>query len=198
MINLLPPSYADAIRYGRQNSVLRKWLIGTALAIGGLIVIIVSGWVYINQQSNNLQKSIDATNQQLKEQNLAQVQKEAKEITGDVNVIDKLLSQEVRFSELIQAIGDIMPPGTALGTLSLSNKVAGGIDLTANAADGASVAQIATNLSDPKNQLFTKADIVSVNCDNNPNQAYSCTVILRALFSTSAQTKFLSVPAGSK
>ncbi|HET7528973.1 MAG TPA: hypothetical protein VFJ84_01955 [Candidatus Saccharimonadales bacterium] len=198
MINLLPPSYADAIRYGRQNSVLRRWLIGTAIAIGGLIVIIASGWLYINQQANGLQKNIDATNQQLQAQNLAKVQKDAKEITGDVNVIDKLLSQEIRFSELIQAIGDIMPPGTSLGTLSLSNVVAGGVDLTANAADGASVAQIAANLSDPKNQLFTKADIVSVNCDNNPNQAYPCTVILRVLFSPSAQTRFLSVPSGDK
>ena len=198
MINLLPPSYADAIRYGRQNSVLRKWLIGAGAAIGILAVIIFSGWVYIDQQSNSLQKGIDATKQQLSDQNLAQVQKDAKEISGDVNVIDKLLSQEIRFSELIQAIGNIMPPGTALGTLSLSNKVAGGIDITAGANDGAAVAQIATNLSDPKNQLFIKADIVSVNCDNNPNEPFPCSVILRALFSPSAQTRFLSTPSGGE
>jgi len=198
MINLLPPSYADAIRYGRQNSVLRKWLIGMATAIGGLIIILASGWVYIDQQSKGLQKSIDATNQQLQAQNLSQVQKDAKEITGDVAVIDKLLSQEVRFSELIQAIGNIMPPDTVLGTLSLSNKVAGAIDLTANAKNGASIAQIATNLSDPKNQLFSKADIINVNCDPRPNQPYPCTVNLRALFSASAQTKFLSVPTGGE
>lgn len=198
MINLLPPSRAEAIRYGRQNSVLRHWLIGGAISIGGLIVIVFSGWVYLNQESGNFQKDINTTNQQLQAENLAQVQKDAKEITGDITVINKVLSQEIKFSELIQAIGNIMPPDTVLGTLSLSNKVSGGVDITANAKYGNSVPQIVANLTDPQNQLFTKADVVSVSCDSNPTQTYPCTVILRALFSKTAQTRFLSFPSGGK
>ncbi len=198
MINLLPPSRAEAIRYGRQNSVLRHWLIGAAISIGGLIVIVFSGWVYLNQESGNFQKDINTTNQQLQAENLAQVQKDAKEITGDITVINKVLSQEIKFSELIQAIGNIMPPDTVLGTLSLSNKVSGGVDITANAKYGNSVPQIVANLTDPQNQLFTKADVVSVSCDSNPTQTYPCTVILRALFSKTAQTRFLSFPDGGK
>jgi len=198
MINLLPPSRAEAIRYGRQNSVLRHWLIGAAIAIGGLIVIIFSGWIYLNQESGNFQRDINTTNHQLQAENLAQVQKDAKEITGDITVINKVLSQEIKFSELIQAIGNIMPPDTVLGTLSLSNKVSGGVDITANAKYGNSVPQIVANLTDPQNQLFTKADVVSVSCDSNPTHTYPCTVILRALFSKSAQTRFLSFPGGGK
>ncbi len=198
MINLLPPSRADAIRFGRQNTTLRIWLFGIAIAIGGLIVILVSGWVYIDQQSKNLQKHIVSVNTQLKEQNLSQVQKDAKEITGDITVINKVLSQEVRFSELIQAIGNDMPPGTVLGALSLSNKVNGAIDFTANAKDYTSATQIAVNLSDPQNQLFSKVDIISVNCSSSIPDDYKCTVTLRALFSKTAQTKFLSVPSRSK
>lgn len=198
MINLLPPSKADAIRYGRQNSVLRHWLIGAAIAIGGLVVIIFSGWIYLNQESSNLRKGINLTTQQLQAENLSSVQADAKEITGDITVINKILSQEIRFSELIQAIGNIMPTDTVLGTLSLSNKVSGAVDITANAKYGNSVAQIAANLTDPQNQLFTKADVVSVSCDTNPTQAYPCTVVLRALFSKTAQTKFISFSAGAK
>jgi len=198
MINLLPPSRAEAIRYGRQNSVLRRWLIGAAIAIGGLIVIIFSGWIYLNQESGNFQRDINTTNQQLQAENLAQVQKDAKEVTGDITVINKVLSQEIKFSELIQAIGNIMPADTVLGTLSLSNKVSGGVDITANAKYGNSVPQIVANLTDPQNQLFTKADVVSVSCDSNPTHTYPCTVILRALFSKSAQTRFLSFHGGGK
>lgn len=195
MINLLPTSYAESIRYGRQNAVLRKWLIGAAAAILGLGLILLGGLVYINQQSKSFQKDIDVTNQQLQVQNLAGVQKDAKEITGDITTINKILSQEVRFSDIIQAIGNVMPPGAVLGNLSLSNKVAGGVDLSANAKDYASATNVAVNLNDPSNQLFTKVDIVSINCSSAALTDYPCTVSLRALFSKTAQQKFLSVPA---
>ena len=198
MINLIPATYADAIRYGRQNTVLRKWLFGGACAIAGLIIITLSGWVYLDEQAKNLQKNLNMTNQQLSTQNLAQVQKDAKEITGDIKVINKVLSQEVRFSELIQAIGSDMPPGTVLASLSLSNKVNGAIDLSASGKDYTSITQIPINLSDPNNQLFSKVDVVNVSCSTAATTAYKCTSTLRALFSKQAQTKFLNAAVGTK
>jgi hypothetical protein len=53
------------------------------------------------------------------------------------------------------------------------------------------------NLGDPKNGLFSKVDIVSINCTTG-NSAYNCNATLKALFSKTAQTEFLSVAkAGS-
>lgn len=194
MINLLPPDHAAAIRYGRQNTVLRKWLIGMALALVGLILIMLSGWFYIDSQASSLRRNIDATNQQLKAENLAKVQADAKEITGDIKVINQVLGSEIRFSDLIQAIGQDMPAGTILGSLSLS-KVSGALDLTASAKDAASAAQVAANLSDPKNGLFSKVDVINVNCSTSATPTlYPCATTLKALFSTEAKTKFLSVP----
>jgi Tfp pilus assembly protein PilN len=196
MINLLPPSHADAIRFGRQNTTLRVWLIGVLAAIGGLIIIVFGGWVYISQQEKGLQRSLNVTNQQLKAQNLTQVQADAKEITGDIRVINQVLSSEIRFSDIIQNIGQLMPQGTVLGSLSL-NKVTGALDLSANAQNYNSAAQIAANLADPKNGLFSKVDVLSVNCSSNvPN--YPCSATFKALFSTDAKTKFLSVPKEGK
>jgi Tfp pilus assembly protein PilN len=196
MINLLPTEYAASIRYGRQNTMLRNWLIGMAAATAGLVVILAGGWVYINIQAKTLQKNINTTDQQLTAQNLTQVQKDAKEITGDIKVINQVLSTEVRFSDLIQAIGNDMPPGTVLGSLSIS-KVNGALDLSASAKDYQSAAQIAVNLSQSQNDLFSKVDIVNVGC-TNVVQAYPCSVTMRVLFSKSAQTKFLSVPKDTK
>lgn len=197
MINLLPPESINNIRYGRHNTRLRKWLFGIWVAIAGLIVILAGGWIYIKQQSNNLQANIDNTNQQLTDQNLSQVQKDAKEISGDVKVINQLLNQEIHFSGLIQAIGNAMPPGAILDSLSLS-KVSGTLDLTASAKSYTSAAQIAVNLSDPKNDLFSKADIVNISCTPAAGQAYGCGVTLKVLFSKTAQTKFLGVPKDVK
>lgn len=196
MINLLPPSHADAIRFGRQNTTLRMWLIGTLAAIGGLIIIVFGGWVYINQQEKGLQRSLDVTNQQLKAQNLAKVQSDAKEITGDIRVINQVLSNEIRFSDIIQNIGQLMPKGSVLGSLSL-NKVTGSLDLSANTVDYSSAAQVAANLGDPRNGLFSKVDVLNLNCTSNvPN--YPCSATYKALFSKDAKTKFLSVPKEGK
>ena len=196
MINLLPSVYADSIRYGRKNTKLRNWLIGMAGAITGLIIILAGGWVYINMQAQTLQKNINTTNQQLQAQNLTKVQKDAKEITGDIKVINQVLSTEVRFSDLIQAIGNDMPPGAVLGSLSLS-KINGALDLSANSKDYASAAQIAVNLGQSQNDLFSKVDIENISCSAT-SQVYPCAVTMRALFSKTAQTKFLSVPKDAK
>jgi hypothetical protein len=194
MINLLPPERAAAIRYGRQNTVLRIRLFGMAAAIAGLLIILLAGWLYLHNQANTLQHGIDLTNQQLKAQNLAKVQADAKEITGDIKVINQVLGSEIRFSDLIQNIGQDMPSGAVLSSLKIG-KVVGALDLTANARDYQSAAQVATNLSDPKNGIFTKVDIISVNCGGQESQtAYPCTAILKALFSNEVKTKFLSVP----
>lgn len=198
MINLLPPQSAAAIRYGRQNTGLRSWLMGIWAAIAGLILILAGGWVYIGRQSNNLQKNINITNQQLSAQDLSKVQKDSKDITGDIRVINQVLSQEIRFSDLIQTIGKYMPSGTVLGSLSLSNKISGGIDLSANAKSYPDAAQVAVNLSDPKNDLFSKVDIVNISCSSAATGAYKCGATFRALFSNTARTKFLSVPKDTK
>lgn len=197
MINLLPPDYAMRIRYGRRNTVLRRWIIGALLSIGGLVLIITGGWLYLNQQSSDLESSLAKTNAQLQSQNLPQVQKDAAEISGDIKVINQLFSSEIRFSRLIQDIGRVMPPGTVLASLSLS-KINGAIDLSANAKDYTSAAQIALNLNDPSNALFSKVDIVNISCGNNPADLYKCTATFKALFSSDAQKKYISIPVPDK
>lgn len=196
MINLLPPEHRMRIRFGRQNSQLRLWIISALAAIGGLIIIIAGGWVYLHQQEVDLQRGLKATNSQLEAQNLTKVQKDAKEITGDIRVINQVLGNEIRFSNLVQDIGKVMPPGTVLSALSLS-KINGALDLSANAKDSASAAQIAVNLNDPDNGLFSKVDIVNITCGNDSGD-YKCTGIFKALFSAAAQKKYQSVPGGSQ
>lgn len=196
MINLLPPEHVSMIRYARQNTTLRKWLLGSLAATAGLVLIMTAGWIYMDRQAKSLQKNINLTNQQLKAQNLSKVQADAKEISGDIKVINQVLSNEISFSDLIQAIGRVMPQGTVLGSLSL-NKVTGAIDLSANTTSYASAAQIAANLSDPANGIFSKVDVLNVNCA--PNQdPYFCNATYKALFSITTKNKFLSVPKVSE
>ena len=193
MINLLPPEYSSAIHFGRLNARLRWRLSASMVATAGLILVMSIGWVYINQQSKDLGRSISTIKRQLDAQNLTSVQKQADEITQNVRLINQVLGREIRFSDLIQDIGKVMPSGTVLSSLTLS-KVNGALDLSANARDYNSAAQIAVNLSDPKNNIFEKVDIVNVNCSTIG--AYPCSASFKALFSKNVPTRFLNVVKG--
>ncbi len=193
MINLLPSDYGASLRFAHLNSIMRRWLVVSLLAGAGLVLIMVVGWVYINQQNKNLTRNIDSVNQQLQAEDLAGTQKKAKDITSNIKIINQVLSREIRFSELISHIGTVMPPGTVLSGLTLS-KVDGGLDLSATARDYTSATQIAVNLSDPKNQIFDKLDIVNINCSSTSGNAYPCSATFRALFSKATQSQFLNVP----
>mgnify|MGYP000294717103 CR=1 FL=1 len=181
MINLLPPAYTDKILYGRKNGALMKWLVWVGIANLGLLLLLFFGWVYIDRQSDNITSQIDFAQKQLKIQNLDEVEKESKQITNNVRTINQILGREVLFSRLIQEVGKIIPSGAVLGSISLT-QVSGSIDVLVNSRDNNSAVQAAANLSDPKNNLFEKVDIVNINCTGSTPD-YPCTSTFKALFS---------------
>lgn len=194
MINLLPPDYRLHMHFSRINTKLRQWLIIGVVLIVVLILILAGGWLYMNEQIEELNKSIATTQSELQSKNLRDVQKQADEISQNVRIISQVLGREIRFSDLIQAVGKVMPPGTVLGSLTLG-KVNGALDITANTKDYPSAAQIAVNLSDPKNQLFQKVDIINVVCSGGA-KTYPCTANFKTLFSKDTQLKFLNIASG--
>src|SRR5690242_13070673 len=102
MINLLPTDYRSHMRYGRLNAKLIHWVEIALALIAGLVFILVVGWLYINQQTSSLKRMVDASQQELTEQHLTQVKKQADEISQNVRTINKILESELRFSDLIQ------------------------------------------------------------------------------------------------
>lgn len=197
MINLLPPELVARLRFSHQNASLRRWLGIFVLATIGLIFILGFGWIYIDQQNKNLNRNLEVTKSQLQAQDLDGTQKKAKDISGNIKVINQVLSREIRFSDLISQIGSVMPPGAILSSLTLS-KVDGGLDLSASAKNYTSATQIAVNLSDPKNEIFDKVDIVNINCPADSSNFYPCSASFRALFSKTTQSKFLNVPGAAQ
>ncbi|HEY5549982.1 MAG TPA: hypothetical protein VIK37_02150 [Candidatus Saccharimonadales bacterium] len=195
MINLLPNDYKLHFRYGRLNLRLGQWLGGGVLIVAGLILILGVGWLYIDQQTKDLNKSIATTETQLKNQDLEKVKKQADEISQNIKIINQVLDREIRFSSLLQEIGKVTPPGVVLKSLTIAEKVTGAIDLNAETVNANAAAQIAVNLSDPNNNIFAKVDIVNVICSTEP-KAYPCTATLRALFDKQTPERFQNVATG--
>lgn len=157
-----------------------NWIAALGFGILGAIVITAFGYIYLVQTTNNYKAQIETSTQQLAAQNLTAVQNEVKEISNNLNLAAEVLSKQILFSELLQQLATLMPANTTLSTLAIS-QTQGAIDITATAKNYEAATQVHINLTDANNQLFSKADLVSISCSGTTR--YPCTVQVRALFS---------------
>jgi hypothetical protein len=179
MINLLPPATKLDYRYGRINRHLLHWVVVLSLGIVGAALITGVGYIYFDRVAKTYSEQIASTNEQLANQHMSEVQKQVTDISNNLNLVVSVLSNQVLFSGLISQLTTLLPANTNLTGLSISS-AQGAIDITASAKTYNDAAQIQVNLVDKNNQLFSKADIISITCSGEG--AYPCTIVLRALF----------------
>ncbi len=180
MINLLSSQERQALIYARRNTKLLKLAIGIVIVIVVMLVMWGAGYLYLSTTISSYNKDIDQKRASLKAQKLEETEKRIADFSGSLKLIEQVLAKQVLFSELFKQVGAIMPQGTILSSIEVS-KIEGGIDLVANARNYESGTQVQVNLQDPNNKLFQKVDLVSVTCAQE-NDAYPCTVSIRALF----------------
>jgi Tfp pilus assembly protein PilN len=198
MINLLPPKVKSDILYARKNAVLVRWIIAFGILLTSIIVIVIIGQLFINQNKKNQAAQIAAGKEQLKVQKLEETEAKVKSLSVSVKLANDVLSKQVLFSKVITQIGTAMPSGSILTGLSI-NQLEGGIDLTAAAKDYNTATQVQLNLQNPDNKIFEKADIVSINCSNNSSGTrsvieanYPCQITVRALFAKNNNFLFIN------
>ena len=184
MINLLPPDHKEAIIYARRNSKLMGWIFGISLAAFGILVVAGGGLFYLKQDTSSYRKSIEETKTELAAQKEAETLARVSEISGNLKLAVDVLSHEVLFSKLLEQIGEVMPSGTILQDLSITSNLSGGINLQVGAASYQAGTQAHVNLNDKANNIFEKADLISLSCstDDSADPRYPCTAVIRALF----------------
>lgn len=188
MINLMPPDKKQAIIYARRNDHLVKWVIGVILAFLLLVVLISGGLFYLHQDSNRNLKQAEQINQELEDKKQEEIIARVNELSGNLKLTVDVLSSEVLFSKLLTEIGNVMPPGTVLSSLTLNSELAGGLDLEIQSVSYESGVQAQLNLVDEKNGIFEKADISSVQCGSSEPTVYPCSSSIRVLFSDNNQS----------
>jgi alpha-L-arabinofuranosidase len=181
MINLLPVELKDGYRFARRNHHLSRWVLAFLLAILGAALLTGFGWIYINHMSNVYQAQITKSEENLKARQYDQVQKQVKEMSNNLELSVQVLSKQVLFSELLKRLGSLMPKDTKLTGLTIA-QTQGAIDITASAKDQTAATQVQVNLTDAKDAVFSKVDIVSINCAYGTTDAYPCKATFRALF----------------
>lgn len=188
MINLLPPDSKSTLVYARRNTQLIRFVVGAAIGALGILLVTGAGLLYLNQEVNSYKKSISQAETELEQQKEKQTIAEVKGIRDSLNLAVDVLGQEILFSQLVQEIGSVMPAGTVLQDLSLSNELTGALTLQAGAVNNTAGSRVQANLRDPKNKIFSAADLESIECaqpdpeSTEPPEPYPCTVTLKALF----------------
>lgn len=192
MINLLPPELKQSYHYGRYNYRLARWVGVFVAGIAGIAVITFGGIFYMNRSIDSYTKQVASNNAHLASQGFTTTQKQVQDISNNLKLMVQVLSKEVLFSKLLAQLGSVTPSNVILTNLAIS-QTEGAINITAQTADYNAATQLQINLADPKNQIFSKADIVSITCAvGAANPKYPCTAVLRALFSENNPFLFIS------
>lgn len=197
MINLLPPELKQGYKYARFNRRLLHWITAFIFAIAGVAVITTAGLLLMQSSINTYKSRISNTQAQLASQNLTGVEAQVTTISNNLKLMVKVLSKEILFSKLLTQLGNITPSNVELTGLSISQAQTA-IVVTAQASDYNAATQLEANLSSPSNQVFAKADLVSVTCANGtqaaqlPNPNYPCTVNIQAVFTNNNPFLFIN------
>lgn len=201
MINLLPPETKQTYRYARRNRTLAHWVTAFALTLVGGALLAGGGYMYLNQSIKNTNQQISDSNAQLAKQNLSGVQKQVTTISNNLKLAVQVLSKEILFSKLLKQLAAVTPNDAVLTNLAIT-QTQGGMDITAETTNYQAATQLQLNLSDPHNQIFSKADIVSISCSSTGGSAtaskYPCSVAIRALFANDNPFLFTNNSSGGK
>ena len=196
MINLLPPEVKETYRYGRRNRALTHWLVSIVLCLAGAVALTAGGYIYLQHAVADSKSQLAVSQKQLASQHQADVQKQVTAISNNLRLATQVLSKEVLFSKLLKQLAAVTPNDAVLTGLSIT-KVQGSVDITAQTTGYPAAAQLQTNLADPKNQIFSKADIESISCASTTgNTAYPCSVTIRALFADNSPFLFVNDKKG--
>lgn len=188
MINLLPANDKESIIYARRNTHLLHWAITLGVSVAVVMAVVLCGQIYINQAIRSNNKQLAEAQAQLKLQKVEETQKRVQDISTSLNLVVKVLNKEVLFSKLLEQIGSVMPPNTVLTNLSINKLQSGSaMDIQAGATDYQAATQVQINLSDSSNKIFSKADLINIQCNasNTGTGAatkYPCVVTIRAQF----------------
>ena len=172
MINLLPEDIKSQIVYARKNARLVRFVFVGIIGLVSVGLATAGGTIIIANAEKNLNSTLAANNTNLPAIKLTEGQ--VNDLSDKIKGISAVLSREVKFSDILRYMGGTLPSGTILTNLSLSNKLAGTLNIDVASTTYDSVAVFRQNIDDfgkahPDKLLFTKADINNVTC-NDPTK----------------------------
>lgn len=191
MINLMPNDIKSKRSYGRKNILLLKWTTQAIILFTLLLLTIILGLntIYSSQKSA-LNEKTKLENKYTTEK-YEETQKSYNEFNSNLTTTTQILSKQILYSSLLQKIGSVIPPGATLNSISIAS-TDNALDLNFNISSSALAPIVQINLQDEKNNLFEKADIIQVSCQQDQANTEKCTTQLKAQYKKDAVFLFIN------
>lgn len=159
MINLLANDRKDEIRAARVNVILMRYMTIVILAFGFIGATLFVSYTVLTTTMASAD-SIIATND-VKADVYAETKQQVDGLSAKLNETKTTLNQEIRYSQVLVKMGQLMPQGTVLGDLTLNTASFNGqsVDVKAYAKSTNEAGLLQTNFQG--SPLFSKVDIKS-------------------------------------
>lgn len=179
MMNLLADERKDAIKAARVNVFLVRYIVIILLATGFICGALYVSYAVLGATMKNAD-SLIADNTDNAEVYKETSQKVA-ELSAKLDQTKVMLDQEIRFSQVLVSMGQLMPQGTILGDLTLTTSSFNGrpVEIKAYAKSTAEAAVLQRQFQD--SSLFSQVTIESTETENEVD-GYPVTITLSVIF----------------
>lgn len=159
MINLLPDTQKIEIRSARVNVVLTRYIVIILLAFAFLAALLAGSYVVLSQTKSTAEKRI-ALNSAKTEADTTKAQVDA--LSASLSQTKTILDQEVLYSNVLMNIGQQMPTGTVLASVSLNSASFTGTPITLKAYAKTTDDAVALRQKFQSTPIFTNVNFDSV------------------------------------
>jgi Tfp pilus assembly protein PilN len=170
VINLLPPSLKEQIKYAKFNRVVVRYVRLTIVVVVVLGAILAGAFYYLNLESVAAQNDVSA-----KQQTIAQykgsILPKASDAASRLNAIAYAQETQTHFSKLISDLATVIPQGVSLNTIALTGDPATPVTITVDAQTYDEVLSLRNALlTSPR---ISACDISTISATNPPQYSYS-------------------------
>ena len=182
MINLLPDEIKTEIFYGRRNWWILKRLIIAIICMFLIVFVAIVGMVYSKKSKDALNSELSSAQAEISSSANLEITKDTKDIGNTIKLINDLDKKELSFSKLLRNIGAVMPNGTTLNMLQLSQiQDTQTLPLTVNIKSESLISSLIKEFTQNPQSPFKDAFPNGSTCsEDTANDKYPCSVIINA------------------
>lgn len=160
MINLMPDDVKKEIRSARLNVILGRYIIVILFAFGFLVLLLAGSYIVLTQSKENAQRLTSTNGTKADVYSTTKAQVDA--LSSGLSETKTILNQEVLYSNVLMNIGQQMPAGTVLASITLNTASFAGTPVTLKAYAKTTDDAVALRGKFQSTPIFTNVNFASV------------------------------------
>ena len=171
MINLLAYDKKKELSAGRLNVIVRNYILLSLAGIVMSVLVLAGSYLVLSMTRSNAELRVKENNERIAE--YAATQKSADTYRSNLAIAKQILDNQISYSNGLLKIGNALPDGVIIDSLSLDPKTPGStMILAAHAKDRTTAIQLKAAL-EAKPELFSDVQFQNITFDQTTDEAPS-------------------------